>query len=408
MQPFSPWTPGYQERLYEIYREYRERDPVHWCPQPDPGVWYVFDYAGASFVLKDPRFVREYASVYPESRAEGSGQAVAPPDPPATFWQMASQWMLFRDPPDHTRLRRLVNKAFVPRVVEGLSSRIEQIARELLRPALQEGGMDLIAGYAFPLPVIVIAELLGVPAADRWKFRTWSGAMVAAMDEYVDEEVAERASAATGQIWEYLKHIISERRRDPGDDLLSALIRARESGDRLSEQELVAMAVLLLVAGHETTVNLIGNGAYALLQYPDQLALLRRESQRAPQAVEELLRYDAPVQMTSRLAAADVPLGEKLIRRGQEVRVMIGAANRDPKVNPFPDRLDIAREAVHHLGFGGGIHYCLGAPLARREAQIALTTLLEMAPGLRLWGEAPRYRRGVVFRGLQSLPVSLA
>lgn len=268
--------------------------------------------------------------------------------------------------------------------------------------------MDLITEYAFPLPVIVIAELLGVPAADRWKFRAWSGAMVAAMDEYIDEAVAERASAATGEIWEYLKHIIRERRRDLGDDLLSALIRARDSGDRLSEQELVAMAVLLLVAGHETTVNLIGNGTYALLQHPDQLALLRREPQRAPHAVEELLRYDAPVQMTSRLAAVDVPLGEKLIRRGQQVRVMIGAANRDPQVNPFPDRLDIAREAVHHLGFGGGIHYCLGAPLARREAQIALTTLLEQAPRLRLQGEAPQYRRGVVFRGLQSLPVALA
>src|SRR5690606_17796033 len=285
-------------------------------------------------------------------------------------------WMLFRDPPDHTRLRRLVNKAFTPRAVESVVPRVKDIALELLQPGLKDGGMDLIEAFAFPLPVIVIAEMLGVPPQDRTKFRSWSNAMAAALDSYWTEEIFQRASQATGEIWEYLTHIIEERRKNLGADLLSALINARENDDRLSEDELVAMAILLLVAGHETTVNLVGNGTLALLQHPDQMELLRREPRRAPQAVEELLRYDAPVQMTSRFAATDVPLGGHVIRKGDNVVAVIGAANRDPEVNPNPDRLDITRTEIHHLGFGGGIHYCVGAPLARREAQIALTTLL--------------------------------
>lgn len=431
MQLLDPWAEDYHERLYEIYHWYRENDPVHWEGQPLPsteGSWYLFRYADVNLVLKDPRFVREHATVFPDSlhpvaqHHEGQTQeqfqqshdAVqsqqhpsTPSGRPATFWEMASRWMLFRDPPDHTRLRRLVNKAFTPRAIEGFAPRVEEIAQELLRPGLKDGGMDLVDAYAFPLPVIVIAEMLGVPAEDRAKFRSWSNAMAAAMDSYWTEEIAERASMATGEIWEYLTHIIEKRRQDPGSDLLSALISARENDDRLSEDELVAMAILLLVAGHETTVNLIGNGTLALLRHLDQMELLRHEPSRAAQAVEELLRYDAPVQMTSRLAAVDMTLGDKLIRKGDNVAVFIGAANRDPEANPDPDRLDITREEIHHLGFGGGIHYCVGAPLARREAQIALTTLLRKAPKIRLASATPTWRRGVVFRGLQSLPVEI-
>jgi len=432
MKPFDPLADGYQERLYEIYREYRENDPVHWVGEPPPSVngsWYLFRYADVNFVLKDPRFVREYSKVLGESRHEMSGspeglpeemREVSPGEPsdkaneklqaewrPHSFWDMTARWMLFRDPPDHTRLRRLVNKAFTPRAIEGFAPRVEEIARELLQVGLREGGVDVIEAYAFPLPVIVIAEMLGVPAEDRPKFRAWSNAMAAAMDLYWTDEVGQRASAATAEIWEYLSHVIDRRRENLGNDLLSALIGATESGDRLTEDELVAMAILLLVAGHETTVNLIGNGTLALLEHPDQMQLLRSEPWRAAQAVEELLRFDAPVQMTARLAAQDVEVGGKLIRKGQNVCVFIGAANRDPKFNPDPDRLDITRDVIHHLGFGGGIHYCVGAPLARREAQIALTTLLAAAPGLRFAGGRPAWRRGVVFRGLASLPVEI-
>lgn len=435
MESLNPWAEDYHERLYEIYRWYRENAPVHWEGEPLPstqGSWYLFRYADVNMVLKDPRFVREYSSVFPES-AESTPEPdptssadqppTQPPDThpagtdlqptthlasqPLTFWDMASRWMLFRDPPDHTRLRRLVNKAFTPRAVESVVPRVKDIALELLQPGLKDGGMDLIEAFAFPLPVIVIAEMLGVPPQDRTKFRSWSNAMAAALDSYWTEEIFQRASQATGEIWEYLTHIIEERRKNLGSDLLSALINARENDDRLSEDELVAMAILLLVAGHETTVNLVGNGTLALLQHPDQMELLRREPRRAPQAVEELLRYDAPVQMTSRFAATNVPLGNHVIRKGDNVVAVIGAANRDPEVNPNPDRLDITRTEIHHLGFGGGIHYCVGAPLARREAQIALTTLLAEAPSLRLACDKPTWRPGAVFRGLQSLPVKI-
>jgi len=429
MEPLNPWTEGFHERLYDIYRDYRENRPVHWEGEPLPstrGSWYLFRYADVSAVLKDSRFVKSLATVFPEKAGAPTEPAPAAADPtaaaesthpapdalaraprPVTFGDMASQWILFRDPPDHTRLRRLVNVAFTPRAVMSYSSRVEQIAGELLRPALRDGGMDLIADFAFPLPVIVIAEMLGVPAEDRGKFRVWSNAMAAALDTEWNEEIDRRAAQATGEIWEYLTRIIEKRRENPGADLLSALIAARDQGDRLSEDELVAMAILLLVAGHETTVNLIGNGMLALLQHPGQMELLQREPQRAAQAVEELLRYDAPVQMTSRFAAVDVELGGHVIRKGDNVVVVIGSANRDPEVHPDPDRLDITRQAIHHLGFGGGIHYCLGAPLARREGQIALTTLLKETPTLRMACDKPSWRPGMVFRGPQNLPVEI-
>lgn len=429
MGPLDPQAEGYHDHLYDIYREYRNRRPIHWEGEPLPstrGSWYLFRHADVNKVLKDPRFVRSLATVFPEKAGMPAEPAPAGADPaiasestqpapqalpeaprPLTFWDMASQWMLLRDPPDHTRLRRLVNAAFTPRAVMSYASRVEEIARELLQPALRDGGMDLIAAFAFPLPVIVIAEMLGVPAEDRGKFRTWSNAMAAALDAEWNEEIDRRAAQATGEIWEYLTRVIEQRRANPGSDLLSALIEVRDQGDRLSEDELVAMAILLLVAGHETTVNLIGNGTLALLQHPDQLELLRREPERAAQAVEELLRYDAPVQMTSRFAAVDVELDGHTIRKGDNVVVVIGSANRDPEVNPDPDRLDITRQEIHHLAFGGGIHYCLGAPLARREGQIALTTLLKEAPILRMACDKPAWRPGMVFRGLHSLPVEI-
>jgi len=414
MQPFNPLGPGYHERLYEIYREYRENDPVHCAGELQPSgqaSWFLFRYADVNLVLKDPRFVREWTTVFPEtaqpSPAADPAGAAQPPRTPASFHDMADRWMLLRDPPDHTRLRRLVNKAFTPKTVERLVPRVAEIAHELLQPGLKDGGMDLIEAYAFPLPVIVIAEMLGVPAADRPKFRAWSNALAAALDMYWTEEVARRAADATGEIWEYMSRIILERRRNPGPDLLSALIHAHDQGDRLSEEELIAMAILLLVAGHETTVNLIGNGTLALLTHPDQMELLRRQPWRAAQAVEELLRYDPPVQMTARIVAEDVAFGDKLIRKGDLVTAVIGSANRDPEANADPDGLDITREEVRHMAFGGGIHYCVGAPLARREAQIALVALLKEAPALRLACESPLWRPTVLFRGLASLPVAL-
>lgn len=429
MQSFNPLVEGYQDHLYEIYRHFREKDPVHRASEGSPsmGAWYLFRYSDVSFVLKDPRFVREYAvavgsaaetvetsaatSAAPSAQSGSLGSAEVeselPAFQPVSFWQMAGQWMLFRDPPDHTRLRQLVNKAFVPRVVEGLSGRIQEIANELVQPALRDGGMDLIADFAFPLPVTVIAELLGIPAQDRAKLRTWSNALMAAINGLVTEQTMNAANQATAELSEYLAHVIAQRRREPADDLLTGLIQAREKEDRLSEQELVAMAILLLVAGHETTVNLIGNGVHALIHHPEQMLLLRREPGWAANAVEEILRYDAPVQMTTRFAAADLIVGGKRIRRGDDVVVVIGSANRDPEVNEDPDRFDVTRQQIRHLGFGGGIHYCLGAPLARLEGRIALTTLLSQATTIRLAEDRPIYREGMVNRGFVRLPVEL-
>lgn len=418
MQAFNPLVEGYQDRLYEIYRQYRENDPVHWSRDgfsAMEGCWYVFRYDDVSFVLKDPRFVREHSVAVGEkipSEVPTFPTPKAGADPSTwlittSFWEMSGQWMLFRDPPDHTRLRQLVSKAFTPRVVEGLAGRIGEIARALLQPALRDGGMDLIADYAFPLPVTVIAELLGIPAADRGQLRKWSNALFAAINGFVTEETVREADQATTELSVYLARIIAERRQEPADDLLTGLIQAREKEDRLTEQELISMAILLLVAGHETTVNLIGNGTYALLKHPDQMALLRREPGLAANAVEEMLRYDAPVQMTTRFAASDMILGGKRIRRGDNVVVVIGSANRDPVANEDPDRFDITRREIRHLGFGGGIHYCLGAPLARLEGRIALTTLLSLTSEIRLLGGRPVYREGMVNRGLLSLPVEL-
>jgi cytochrome P450 len=314
--------------------------------------------------------------------------------------------LLTMDPPDHTRVRGLVNKAFTPRRVAGLRPRIEAITKELLDAGVRDQKLDVLADLAMPLPAIVIAELLGVPAEDWPRFRGWAAEMVAvANDVFRSGPDASRMRRGLEPLQAYLRGIIAERRLEPREDLLSALVAAQEDRDALSDEELLATAVILLVAGHETTTNLIGNGVYALLRNPDELARLRCEPELLKSAIEEMLRYDSPVQGTVRVATRDVEIGGVPIREGALAICGIGAANRDPAVFPDPDRFDVGREDNHHLSFGFGTHFCIGAPLARLEAEVAIRAILERFPTLVLDAERVEHRPNPILRGLLALPV---
>ena len=394
------FDPTFKANPYPTYAELRSEAPVYRAELPDGrGVWLVTRYDDVVAVLKDERFAKDWRSAMtPEQLAQ------IPPIP--EVMKPLSENMLDKDPPDHERLRRLVSKAFTPRLIERMRPRVQEIADTLLDAVEDKGGMDLIDDYAFPLPITVIAELLGVPVEDRNRFREWSDVAVSGdtTQEYVEKILLPHMQAFI----EYLRALFEEKRENPKDDLISALVLAEEAGDKLSEDELLAMVFLLLVAGHETTVNLIGNGTLALLQNPDQLQKLKDDPSLIKPAIEELLRYDGPVETsTERFAREDVAIGDMVIPKGQMVMVVIAAADHDPERFPEPDALDIARADNKHLAFGKGIHHCLGAPLARMEGQIALGTLLRRMPDLRLKGspESLTWRPGMVLRGLKGLPV---
>ncbi|MEZ4676890.1 MAG: cytochrome P450 [Caldilineaceae bacterium] len=314
--------------------------------------------------------------------------------------------MLNKDGDDHLRLRNLVNKAFTTRMITAMQTRVQGIADKLLDRVIDQGAMDLIDDYAFPLPIVVITELLGAPADDRKRFRDWSDAFVVPARTEAEWQHHEKL---LHEFIDYLGTLFAERRRQPQPDLITALLQAEEAGDRLSEEELYAMVVLLIVAGHETTVNLIGNGTLALLRNPAQLAYLRAHPDAMGVAVEELLRYDGPVERaTMRFAAEDTLLGGQQLRRGDAVAVVLAGANRDETHFAHANQLDLQREDNRHLAFGYGIHYCVGAPLARMEGRIALNTLLQRLPGLRLAApvETLHWRFNPILRGMQQLPVA--
>ena len=388
---FDPRSPAFRADPYPYYDMLRAAAPLFYWDAWD--VWFFSRYDDCNALLRDARFGRGDAGyeVPAEQRA---------------LVDMQERWMLLKNPPDHTRLRGLVHKAFTPRIVEQMRSRIQAITDDLLDRAAGSGRADLIAALAYPLPVTVIAELLGIPAGDHDQFHAWSDDLARSLDLTEDPEVYNRASRSAETLTAYLREIIARRRRQPQDDLLSALIAAEEGGGHLTEDELFATCALLLVAGHETTVNLIGNGLLALLRHPDQLKRLRAEPTLIRPAIEELLRNDSPVQLTGRMALTDVELRGQKIRAGQQVVFLLGAANHDPARFADPHALDIAREPNPHLAFGSGIHYCLGAPLARLEGQIAIGTALRRFPNLALAGDAPAYRDNLTLRGLRSLPVT--
>ena len=393
MQSFNPMDPEFLADPYPTYHRLRAEDPVHHSPL---GFWVLTRYEDVSSVLRDPRFVKEPLAALVAARFG------------AEVPRGVGLSMLDRDPPDHTRLRSLVSTAFTPRVVEGLRPRIQQIVDDLITRAEAAGGMDVIEEFAYPIPVNVICEMLGVPVADHERFRGWSLDIARGLDSIwlpPDSEIPRRSAASRHAISDYFRGLIAQRRASPRNDLLSALIAAEAAGDKLSEEELVATCILLLIAGHETTVNLIGNGMLALLRHPAELRRLRESPGLITSAVEELLRYDGPVQRTARVASADATIGSRTIAKGDMVMPFIAAADRDPAQFPEPDRLDLSRSDNRHIAFGWGIHFCLGAPLARIEGQIAIDALVRRLPGLELVTHEPEYRQSLTLRGLKTLPV---
>jgi len=392
---------------YETYAWFRAHDPIHtgepreWGPPPV----FLFRHRDVNRWLRDQRLGKEWSKVFPP-------ETPLPEPVPDSFHAVANRFMLFRDPPLHTHLRGLANMAFTPRQVNALRPRIKDLAADLMHDVLAEHGdraADLIMSFAYPLPTLVIAHILGIPPEDFRRFRRWAGDIAAAIDFPLEglEAFVARVDETTRELSAYLRWIFAQRREEPQDDLISRLIHAESDDGQLDEEEVVATCILLLVAGHETTVNLIGNGTLALLQHPDQWQRLVSDPGLARTATEELLRFDSPVQMTTRVAYEEIDLGGVTIPAGTEVHYMLGSANHDEEVFANPARLDITRDVGRIMSFGMGIHFCLGSPLARLEGEIAFETLATMTPNLRLASEAITWRPGAVLHGLKDLPVLL-
>lgn len=392
--------PEIRANPYPLYHQIRATDPVHW--DEPMGFWVLTGYSDIVAALRDSRFSKAQGMATALNRMEEPGRTTARP-----LYRMFSKQMLYADAPYHTKLRGLVNKAFTPRIVERMRAHIEQIIDELLDGVQKDGRMDVIRQFAYPLPMTVISEMLGFPAAERDQFKKWSDDFMAILG--VVRQAPERMQQARQsliQFSDYLSLMQAEYHLQPRDDLLGALFTVEEEGQMLDHEELVANSLLLLAAGHETTTNLIGNGLLALLRHPDEMQKLKDNPALISTASEELLRYDNLVQIVWRMATEEIELDGRQIGPGQLVNLMIGAANRDPAQFPEPDRLDLTRFENRHIGFGLGIHFCLGAALARLEGQLAINALLRRLPNLRFETETLEWQaENPIFRGLKSLSV---
>ena len=396
---FDPLSPEFIRDPYPHYERLRRTDPVHITQH---GMYLASRHAEASLVLRDKRFGKDFV--------ERSKRRYGPKIMEEPIFRSMSHWMLQQDPPDHTRLRGLVVKAFTARRVEDMRPRIQEVVDQTIDRVAERGRMDLIEDFAFRLPVTIICDMLGIPEEHREAFYMGSRDGGRILDP-VPLTPAEIAQGNAGNLMAhmYFQQLFELRRKNPGDDLTTQLVQAEEDGSKLSNEELTANIILLFGAGHETTVNLIGNGLLALHRNPDQLALLKANPSLMTNAIEEFLRYDSSVQLTGRVALEDIDgLADKRVPKGETVLCLLGSANRDPAIYPDrPDRLDITRQNVRPLSFGGGIHFCLGAQLARIEAEIAILTLLRRLPELRLDdAENPEWRPTFVLRGLKRLPAS--
>ncbi|WP_274365681.1 cytochrome P450 [Paenibacillus thermotolerans] len=387
---------AYIENPYAVFAAARTQHPVVWQELLGIPIWLVTGYREVDAILKDSRFVREYRRLVPPEHQPVFSERIAP------AMKLMNDMMLFKDAPDHTRLRNLVNKAFTPRMVEKLRPAIGAIADQLLDDMRGRRKHELIRDFAYLLPVFVIAELLGVPREDRGFFRRWSDAFVRFIDFNPTMEELESLSGDIAESKRYFEELIAVRRTAPQDDLISKLIASEESGDQLSTDEMVATCLLLMIAGHETTANLITNGYKLLLDHPEMYELLRADRSLAPAAVEEILRYEPPVLMTSRLASGTIEFAGATFQKAQGIMLALAGANRDPSVVSRPDEFDIARKDCKHLSFAAGPHYCLGAPLARLEGCIALDKLVARARQPELAAE-PQWRKNIIFRGYEAL-----
>ena len=411
---------------YPFYKQLREQDPVHW--DEEMGFWVLTRYEEIASLYTDDRFSRAQGLMRGFEKLSRENQKIAQP-----VYHSFSKTVFYADPPYHTHLRSLMNYAFTPRRVEQLRPYVQKIVDELLTAAEARGAVDIIQDLAYPLPVMVIAELLGLPATDRARFKGWSDDLFAILGtvRHKSQHLLERAAQSLTEMTDYVKSLSQNRRENPQGDLLSALLASteddypsyhqelpappstgellhqRESISTLTEEELVANVNILLSTGHETTTHLIGNGLLALLQNPDQKQKLFNHPELLSSAIEETMRYDNPVQITYRSALEDAEINGKTIRAGDLVNTIIGSANRDPNRFTSPDHFDLTRSEGRHLGFGLGIHFCIGAPLVRLEAEVAFQTILRRFPNLQLAAETLEWQEHPIFRGLKSMPVSL-
>jgi cytochrome P450 len=381
--------PAFVADPYPSFARLRRESPVLW--HEPTGQHLAFSFALCNAVLRDRRFGRIWADKAPAERFE-------------PFNMLHRNQMMENEPPDHTRLRSLVAKAFARGHVERLRPCVQQLASDLLDKVADAGEFDLIGDFAEPLPVAVIAELLGVPEADRHLLRPWSGAIVKMYELGPTPRIEADAVAASEEFADYMRDLAARRRAEPCDDLISHLALAEERGHKLSDDELVASAILLLNAGHEASVNAFGNGVVTLLDHPEQLSRLRADSGLVAGAIEEMIRFDAPLQLFERTAREDIQVGDVTVREGERVAALLGSANRDPNAFVDADDFDISRQPNHHIGFGAGLHHCLGAPLARMELQISLPAMLDRFPRLQLAG-VPVRRPTFVLRGYESVPL---
>ncbi|MFI8090892.1 cytochrome P450 [Streptomyces sp. NPDC086080] len=398
---FDPWDPAFVADPYPAYAELRAQGRVRYFEPTNQ--WLVPHHADVSALLRDRRLGRTYLHRFTH---EEFGRTPPPPEH-EPFHTLNDHGMLDLEPPDHTRIRRLVSKAFTPRTVERLRPYVHRLAGDLVSALAEAGGGDLLTDVAEPLPVAVIAEMLGIPEGDRAPLRPWSADICGMYELNPSRETAAKAVRASLEFSDYLRQLIAERREKPGDDLISGLIAAHdEDDDRLTEQEMISTCVLLLNAGHEATVNSTVNGWWALLRNPDQLAALRADHSLVPSAVEELMRYDTPLQLFERWVLDEIEIDGQVIPRGAEIAMLFGSANHDPAVFTDPSRLDLTRADNPHISFSAGLHYCIGAPLARIELAASLTALLKKTPTLRLAAE-PKRKPNFVIRGLEGLSVEV-
>jgi cytochrome P450 len=393
---FNPFLREYREDPYPRYRHLRETAPIYFSPVLRG--WILTRYSDIVRVLQDPRFSvdRRQSKMFQKLDL----LAALSPD----FGAAVYTSLLMQDPPNHTRLRRLVNKAFTPRVVEQQRAAIQAVVDELLDRVKVRGEMHLVADLAYPLPVTVIAQMLGVPADDQARFKEWSDTLTVLLDPLQSEGGMAPAERAFAELSVYMREVFAARRRQPRNDLISSLVNVEEHGQTLTEAELMSLVMLILGAGHETTTNLLGNAVLALLRHPDQRRRLQADPSLIRSAVEEFLRFDSPVQLTDRVAKEDVEIEGHRIRKGDLVGLILGAANRDPEQFADPDRLDVGRANNDHIAFGHGIHFCLGAQLARVEAQVAIESLMSIFPDLRGPLGEVEWKRSIVLRG----PVEVA
>lgn len=392
-------SPEFKKNAHEIYKQLRKDDPLHEITMPDgQRAWLTTRYDDAVQTLKDnERFTKNLRSLSPEDYAAFM---------PEKEMDLISRQMLSTDPPDHTRLRSIVSKAFSPQMIEEMREEIQRITDDLIDRIQEKGSMEVIEDFAFPLPIIVISQMMGIPEDDHYLFKKWSNDFIESAN---NREKMKDAFPSIQAFGIYIEELIAERRKNPGSDLISMLIHAHDSGDKLTTEELSSTIWLLIVAGHETTVNLIGNGLLALLENPDQMRLWQSDQTLTSSGIEELLRYYSPVEIaTARWASRDFSWHGKNVSKGDLIFVGLAAANRDSEQFEDPDRLDITRMKNKHIAFGNGIHFCLGAPLARLEGKIALSTLIRRLPNLQIdtASEEFKWHSGILMRGLERFPVT--